>query len=108
MDQMMGSASTPSTVTEALELLREEGYVADYEIVAGRLCTGHIDTCAVGDVVVERVFRFEGPSDPGDEMIVFGLLDPHSGNRGTLASAFGPAADPEVREHLVGLSRRWE
>ena len=56
---------------------------------------------------VERMYRFEGPSDPGDEMIVFALLDPATGVRGTLATAFGLAADPDLAGHLADLSRRF-
>ena len=44
---------------------------------------------------------------PGDEMVVFGLRDPETGRRGVLASAFGLAADPELLEHLTGLSKRF-
>jgi hypothetical protein len=39
-------------------------------------------------------------------MIVFGLLDPDGGVRGTLAVAFGPSADPALVEHLTELRRR--
>lgn len=98
----------PTTVTEAVDLLIRDGYTADFELVDGALRTeGGNSPCAVGEVVVERLYRFEGPSDPGDQMIVFGLLDPISDIRGTLASAFGPAADPELYEHLAHLSSRW-
>ena len=87
---------SPSTVTEAIELLRERGYTDDFELVGDELrsCGGN-PSCAVGEAVVEQLYRFEGPSDPGDQMIVFGLLDPATGVRGTLASAFGHSADPE-------------
>lgn len=99
-------ADAPDTVTEALALLRAEGYDADYELVDGHLQAEGCARCRVEDVVVERRFRFEGPSDPGDEMIVFGLRDPATGARGTLASAFGLNADPALAEHLADLSHR--
>jgi len=99
---------TPDTVTEAIELLRSEGYTAEFDLHHGSLSTlGGDAVFAADDALVERLYRFEGPSDPGDEMIVFGLRDPGSGVRGTLASAYGPAADPELHEHLAGLSRRF-
>lgn len=101
--------ATPDTVTEAIELLRSEGYEADFELTDGSLRTvGDRALCTAGEAVVERLFRFEGPSDPGDEMIVFGLHDPGSGVRGTLASGYGPTADPELLEHLAGMRRRFE
>jgi hypothetical protein len=89
--------------------MRQQGYTADFELVDGMLHTdGGNSPRAIGEVVVERVYRFEGPSDPGDEMIVFGLLDPAADIRGTLAAAFGPQADPELNEHLSDLSKRWD
>ncbi len=104
-----GQAEAPVTVTEAVDMLRRHGYTADFELVDGALRTeGGNSPCAIGEAVVERLFRFEGPSDPGDQMIVFGLFDPVSDVRGTLAAAFGPAADPELYGHLSDLSTRWD
>ena len=99
----------PETVVDALALLRAEGYDAEFQLVDGCLrCDLHGGACATTDAVVERLFRFEGPSDPGDEMVVFGLLDPGTGTRGVLASGFGPAADPEVLDHIIGLASRFD
>ena len=98
----------PVTVTEAVQILHADGYTADFQLVDGALCTSGGDpVCVVGEAVVERLYRFEGPSDPGDQMIVFGLRDPASGTRGTLASAFGLHADPALYEHLSDLSTRF-
>jgi hypothetical protein len=102
------AAPSPLTVTEAIESLRSLGYTADYELVDGFLRTdGGNSPCAVDQAVVEHLFRFEGPSDPGDEMIVFGVRDPASGTRGTLAAPFGPSADPGLYEHLSDLRARF-
>jgi hypothetical protein len=99
----------PETVVDAISLLKEEGYEIEFQLVDGHLaCDADDQRCPTGDAVVERLFRFEGPSDPGDEMVVFGLLDPGTGRRGVLASGFGPAADPEVLDHLVGLATRFD
>ena len=99
---------SPNTVTEAIELLRDRGYTNDFELVDDELRICGADTvCRVDEAVVERLYRFEGPSDPGDEMIVFGLRDPSTGVRGTLASAYGPSADPERTARLTGLRSRF-
>jgi hypothetical protein len=97
----------PDTVTEALDVLRADGYTADFELIGGELRSDPArPACAVADAVLERRYRFEGNSDPGDEMVVFGLHDPITGVRGTLASAFGPAADPALADHLSELTAR--
>jgi hypothetical protein len=101
------SDGVPVTVTEAVAIMRESGYVEDFELVDGALRShGGNAPCPIGEAVVERVYRFEGPSDPGDQMIVFGLLDPISGVRGTLAAPYGPAADPTLYDHLSDLGKR--
>ncbi|MEO6989120.1 MAG: phosphoribosylpyrophosphate synthetase [Aquihabitans sp.] len=97
---------SPDTVTEALVYLRGEGYTADFSLADGHLTCGGTVLCSVVEADVDRLFRFEGDSDPGDEMVVFALVDLASGTKGTLASAFGPAADPELLDHLVGLHTR--
>jgi len=95
-------------VVDALALLKSEGYESEFQLIDGCLRSdADHNLCATEDAVVERLFRFEGPSDPGDEMIVFGLHDPGTGTRGVLASGFGPAADPDVLDHITGLASRF-
>ena len=100
--------STPDTVVEAEAQLREDGYDIEFSLGDGHLrWEGGQHSCSTADVVVERLYRFEGPSDPGDEMIVFGLRDPATGQRGYLSSGFGTAADPEIMDHLAGMATRF-
>ncbi|MET0661954.1 MAG: hypothetical protein ABWZ42_02380 [Ilumatobacteraceae bacterium] len=104
----MDDEASPSTVTDALAMLYRRGYTADFELIDGVLRSGRGDVaCAVDQAVVEHLYRFEGPSDPGDEMIVFAVRDPATGTAGTLAAAFGPSGDPELHEHLAGLRTRF-
>ena len=111
MDESRSEAAhhhAPNTVTEALDILRALGYTADFELDGDQLRSTRDQTvCPVIEAVVEHLYRFEGPSDPGDEMIVFGLHDPSTGARGTLATAFGHAANPGLGRHLADLSRRF-
>jgi hypothetical protein len=100
----------PDTVTEATRLLEAEGYTSTITILDGGALrfSGVEPTCGIDEAVVERMYRFEGDSDPGDEMVVFGVYFPGGDVRGTLVSAFGPAADPEVLQHLSYLAGRVE
>lgn len=98
----------PDTVTDAIRCLNARGFTADVQLIDGCLVwdRDRENTVEVGAAEVEQLFRFEGMSDPGDEMVVFAIIDPDNGRRGVLASAFGSAADPEVLDVLVGLSQR--
>jgi hypothetical protein len=98
----------PETVTEAVSLLKSQGYDLEFDLVDGHFShEAACVSCRVDEAVVEKLYRFEGPSDPGDEMVVIGLLDPATGRRGVLATAFGPAADPQVIDHITGLANRF-
>ena len=100
----------PDTVTEATRLLASEGYAANVTLLDGGVLrfSGVDASCGLDEAVVERMYRFEGDSDPGDEMVVFGLLFPREGVRGTLVSAFGMAADPDVMQHLTYIASQVE
>lgn len=101
------AAPSAGTVTEALAELTAEGYGDDLRLDGMDL---HCKVC--GEVhpadaaEVERVLRFEGQSDPGDEMMVLALRCPHCGAKGSLASAFGMDADPDLAEAFVYLAER--
>ena len=99
----------PDTVTDATQLLAAEGYRASVYLRDGLLVFSGGDvsgSCAVEEAVVERMYRFEGDSDPGDEMVVFAIRDHGDGYRGILVSGFGPSAEPEVFEQISYLASR--
>ena len=87
----------PETVTEAISLLEARGFASSFRVADTEV---HCRACATAHptptLVVRATFRFEGPSDPGDEAIVLGVECPTCGARGVVVSAFGPDADPEL------------
>jgi len=98
--------AAPHTVTEALRILVADGYRHDFDVRDGRVrCHTCGDVHEAAGAIVERIFRFEGMSDPDDEEIVFGLRCPVCGAKGTLVSAFGPGADPDELDALQILGR---
>ena len=96
----------PETMTDAVTLLAADGYRVDFGIedTAARCPECHTRHDLTHSVI-ERQYRFEGPSDPGDEAIVLGLRCPSCGTRGVIASAYGPDADPELFALLARLPR---
>lgn len=96
----------PETVTEALRILEADGYTGAFDVREGRVrCHACGDLHEANGAIVERIYRFEGMSDPDDEEIVFGLRCPVCGARGALVSAYGPNADPEELDALRILGR---
>lgn len=92
----MTAESTPDTVTEAVAQLEADGYTADFGVADGGLrCGACGEVHDPSEVVIERIYRFEGASDPDDEAIVLGLLCPACDRRGSLVAAYGASADPD-------------
>lgn len=93
---------------EAVRLLEREGYGASLTLGPDGI---RCDACGEGHEIrraeAVRVYRFEGPSDPDEQAIVFALRCPCCGAGGTLVSAFGPGADPALADHLVMLDERF-
>ena len=101
--------AAPDTVTEALRQLAADGYGADFRLRShGIFCPVCSEEPALEGSLVDRVYRFEGESDPGDEAIVFGLRCGNCGARGSLASGYGISAEPEVLDQLNYLAERAE
>ena len=104
---MASDDPTPDTVTEAVALLRQQGFTTDlYARAEGVHCgaCGHDHNPAVAEI--HTVHRFEGASDPDDEAIVVGLVCPACGTRGVLVAAYGPTADPDVADVVAQLEDR--
>ncbi len=102
-------SDAPVTVLEAVQLLEREGYTTankvspDGSIRCGACRREH----QIANALVDRVYRFEGASDPDDEAIVLGVRCPHCDAKSTLVSAFGPNAEPAVLQQLVMLDARF-
>ncbi|MHB8464505.1 MAG: phosphoribosylpyrophosphate synthetase [Acidimicrobiales bacterium] len=95
------------TVTDAVTFLTSEGYLDELEIDADGLRTSSVDGVHPLETArIDYLFRFEGPSDPGDEAIVVGVSCPEWDRRGILVSAFGSDADPDKIAILLALTRR--
>jgi hypothetical protein len=101
--------SSPVTVLEAVQRLQQDGYTANIAVLPdGTIRCGSCgDRHAARDALVDRVYRYEGVSDPDDETIVFGVRCPICGMQGVIVSAFGPNAEPTVMESLVLLDDRF-
>ena len=98
--------TTPDTVTEAVEFLATQGYVDDYRLCDAGIVAGDMqEPHPIATAVVDYTFRFEGPSDPGDQAIVLGVSCTEWGRKGIVVSAYGPEADPEEAALLVALTR---
>ena len=73
------------SVTDALAQLVAPGYRGDFSGRAGAVhCSACHDDHGPERAQVDRVYRYEGPSDPDEQAIVLALSCPVCGAKGTL------------------------
>lgn len=81
------------TMVEALKRLEGKGYRDEFRAQGdGLRALGTGRVYPPESLTVEETVRFEGPSNPGDEAVVFALRAP-DGALGTYTVAYGPSMD---------------
>jgi len=84
------------TVTEAMSGLRKLGYTIDFSILTDQEClvchhtASHLSPNQFG---IDCFYRFEGNSDPGDEMIVYAISSNDGNLKGIVVNAYGHHSD---------------
>lgn len=82
-----------ATVTEAMDWLEQQGYTYDFNLDNDCLSyEGGQKRLQPEDFSIDKVFRFEGMTDPGDENILYAISS-NDGVKGILMNAFGVYSD---------------
>lgn len=92
-----------ATVSVALEELRKQGYVTDFNLEENHI------SCSEGrfnpsEFKIAEVYRYEGNTDPADEATVY-AIESHSGIKGVLVTGYGISDDAYSTELLQKLGR---
>jgi hypothetical protein len=85
------------TVLDALNDLKKRGYTYDFNLKGNEMyCNGLNKAYSPKHLKAKEVYRFEGPSDPDEEAVVF-AIETDDGIKGSFVSAFGTYADAESK-----------
>jgi hypothetical protein len=95
-----------ATVTEAITKLKEQGYTYEFSLEGDHLKAGE-ETFAVKEFKIVDLYRYEGPSDPADEAIVYALAST-DGIKGTLVTGYGISTDEATIETLKNLHYKYQ
>lgn len=80
--------------------LREKGYVNDFEMIDGGMISKQTaEIFQPLDLVIERVFRFEGDSSADDMAVLYGIRAT-SGTKGIVIDAYGVYDNDELGNFL--------
>lgn len=96
------------TVTEAISELRKRGYTEDLNIPQDEdclICQGLNTQLSPEEFEIDETYRFEGDTDPGDEMIVFAISSVMRNIKGTLVNAYGTYSDSHATEIIARLKQ---
>lgn len=98
----------PETMSMVLARLQKEGYTEDFRVNKdGRMrCTSKDLYINPEDLLVDKIYRFEGETDLNDEEIVFALSSAQHNIKGTYVVAFGPMMDPLDAAVVQRLERK--
>ena len=79
------------TVTEAVSGLKSRGFTEDFNLEQNCLVCNS-QKFEHNEFEITETYRFEGPSDPGDEAVVYGI-ESNSGLKGILVNGYGYQSD---------------
>ncbi len=93
-----------TTVTEVINHLHKMGYVEDFNLQQNCLVcrNGHYSVFH-DEFVIDKVYRFEGDSDPADEATVYAISSPKYDIKGILVNGAGIYTNEMTDEMLESL-----
>lgn len=94
------------TVSEAMNDLAKRGYTTDFSILVEEeclVCNHTSKQLSPKEFAIDETYRFEGNTDPGDEMIVFAISSRDHDIKGLVINAYGMYSDPSVSRIVAKL-----
>ena len=92
----MNSHKSYDTVSEAINDLARRGYSTNFSILPEKerlVCKQTSVELSPEEFEINEIYRFEGITDPGDEMIVYAVSSAKYGIKGVFVNAFGMYSD---------------
>ena len=94
------------TLSETMNSLKKEGYNMDFNIQHECLvCRQHPTKLSPDDFEIDKVYRFEGETNPDDEAVLYALSSSNYGVKGLLVNGYGISSD-EASAALVEKLQR--
>ncbi|OJJ14710.1 phosphoribosylpyrophosphate synthetase [marine bacterium AO1-C] len=92
------------TLSQAMNALRKEGYVEDFNLQTHSLECRNLDILvAPNDFKVDHFFRFEGMSDPGDSSILYAISSDKHDLKGLLVNGYGVYTEDTTDDMIAKL-----
>jgi hypothetical protein len=96
------------TVSEAINDLIKRGYTIDFSIHPEQdclVCKATTDPLSPEEFEIDETYRFEGNTDPGDEMIVFAISSKKYKMKGVVVNGYGMYSDSRISKIVERLKK---
>lgn len=82
------------TLSETINGLVRIGYIHDFNLQEDCIiCHQTKDALSPNDFQIDKVYRFEGDSNPDDQSILYAIASPKYSLKGILVNGYGISAD---------------
>lgn len=98
---------TYDTLSEALDDLLKRGYTHNFNIKTEESCligNNGLFQLSPDEFDIDETHRFEGDTDPGDEMILFAISSKNHQLKGTISNAYGIYSDATTSKIIEKLA----
>jgi len=93
------------TLSQAMNVLRDEGYVEDFNLKQNCLeCRNGEYKIFHDEFKVDEYYRFEGMSDPGDSSILYAISSEKYKLKGQLVNGYGIYSE-SITDEMLGKLR---
>ncbi|SHE37229.1 hypothetical protein SAMN05444278_101391 [Psychroflexus salarius] len=76
------------TLSTKINDLKEDGYTIDFKLTENALESDSENSYSENDFIVDKVYRFEGMSNPSDNSILYAITT-EDGKKGILVDGYG-------------------
>lgn len=92
------------TLSETINGLKKDGYSLDFNVRQERIiCHESNMELSPEDFEIDKVYRFEGASNPDDQSVLYAISSSKSGAKGVLVNGYGISADAATDAIIAGL-----
>ena len=93
------------TLSETITGLKKEGYTVDFNIDAEHLVNDQVNSLlSSDDFKIDKVFRFEGTSNPDDESVLYAISSTKFGIKGILVNGYGVSSEARSNQLISKLN----
>lgn len=92
------------TLSETINGLKAEGYTFDFNVCQDHIICKQTDSILSPDeFVIDKVYRFEGESNPDDQSVLYAISSSSLNLKGLLVNGYGISSDEEAEMMISKL-----